>query len=98
MLHSVADSVYLNPNGMVEFLGMVAQVTFFTGLLEKLNIEPMIFYAGEFKSATEPFRLTSMSDENKEQINAILEDLYANFLMNVSESRVLTRLHYNPMP
>jgi protease IV len=87
LLHSVADTVYLNPNGMMEFLGMSAQITFYTGLLEKLNIEPMIFYAGEFKSATEPFRLKSISDENKEQLNAILEDLYANYLQNISSSR-----------
>jgi len=87
MLNSTADKVYLNPNGLMEFLGFSGEVMFFTGLFEKLNIEPMIFYAGEFKSATEPYRLKQMSEENKIQMSALIEDVYANYLSNISQNR-----------
>ena len=64
---SVANKVYCHPKGMFEWQGMSVEYTFFKNLIDKLEIKPQIFYAGKFKSATEPFRTTSMSDANKEQ-------------------------------
>lgn len=53
---TVADKVYCNPKGIVEWKGLSSTLVFFKGTLEKLDIKPQIFYAGKFKSATEPFR------------------------------------------
>ena len=52
---SVSDSIFLNPEGLVEFNGLSSNIPFFKGALEKLEIKPEIFRVGEFKSAVEPF-------------------------------------------
>ena len=54
-LSSAADRVYLNPNGMIEFNGLSAEVMFFKKMFDKLEIKPEVFRVGEFKSAIEPF-------------------------------------------
>src|SRR5437016_5345003 len=57
---SVADKIYCNPKGDVEWKGFATQMLFLKGTLQKLEIEPQIFYAGKFKSATEPLREEKM--------------------------------------
>ncbi|MDP9230785.1 MAG: S49 family peptidase, partial [Bacteroidota bacterium] len=64
---NVADKLYANPKGFVEWNGYSVDIAFLKGTLNKLDIEPQIFYAGKFKSATEPFRTDKMTDENKLQ-------------------------------
>ena len=82
-----ANKVYCNPAGGVEWDGFSYTATFFKGLLDKLEIEPQVFYAGKFKSATEPFRVTSMTDANRLQSSVFLNDFYSHFLMQVSATR-----------
>ncbi|RFM30693.1 signal peptide peptidase SppA [Chitinophaga silvisoli] len=84
---SVANKVYLHPKGGLDFNGFYSQVTFLKGLLEKLEIQPQIFYDGRFKSATEPLRETEMTPANRIQTNAYLGELYSNFLYNIGQSR-----------
>ena len=84
---TVADKVYCNPKGGVDWRGFSAQMVFLKGTLEKLEIEPQIFYAGKFKSATEPFREKQMTDANRLQTTELLFDLYNHFLETVSVSR-----------
>ncbi len=79
-LASAADAVYLNPTGMMELKGLATQLTFFKGTLDKLGIQPEIFYAGKFKSATEPFRAEKMSDANRMQLSALQSDIWSAFL------------------
>lgn len=79
-LASVADSVFLNPAGAMELKGLVSQLTFYKGTLEKLEVEPEIFYAGKFKSATEPFRADKISDANRIQITALQNDIWSEYL------------------
>lgn len=86
-LASVADKIYVNPVGVLEFKGYRTELAFFKNTLDRLEIEPQIFYAGKYKSATEPFRLEKMSEANREQINVLLTDLYGRFLKDISESR-----------
>lgn len=76
---SVADSVYLNPVGGFELKGFATILAFFKGTLEKLELKPEIFYAGKFKSATEPFRADKMSEPNREQIQAFQKDIWNEF-------------------
>ena len=84
---NVADKVYVNPKGYFDWMGFSTELLFLKGTLEKLNIEPQIFYAGKFKSATEIFRTDKMTDENKLQTSVWLGDLYAHFLIKTSETR-----------
>jgi protease-4 len=84
---TVADKIYCHPKGGVEFDGLSYNLYFLKGALDRLEIQPQIFYAGKFKSATEPLRATEMTDANRLQTNVLLGDLYATFLTAVSESR-----------
>lgn len=84
---SAADHFYANPVGGVEWLGFSADLLFIKGMLDKLGIVPQIFYAGKFKSATEPFRTTQMTPENKLQTTEWLGDMYQYFLLKAAQSR-----------
>lgn len=82
---SVADSVFINPMGSVDVKGLVTMIPFFKGTLDKLEITPEIFYCGKFKSATEPFRLNKMSEENREQTAALQQAIWTSYLEAFSE-------------
>ncbi|MCC7507322.1 MAG: signal peptide peptidase SppA [Saprospiraceae bacterium] len=84
---SVSDSILLNPVGMVDFRGLASTIMFYKGMLDKLDIEMKIFYAGKFKSATEPFRLDKMSDENRMQVREYLSGLYDVFIRDIAAGR-----------
>lgn len=82
-----ASHVYGQPGGAIEWVGYHIDVMFFKNLLDKLEVKPEIFYAGQFKSATEPFRLTKMSDANRLQYSAFLQSIYNSNLQSVSRHR-----------
>lgn len=84
---NVADKVYVNPKGFFDWGGFSSELLFLKGTLEKLDIQPQIFYAGKFKSATEPLRTDKMTPENRLQTTVWLGDLYAHFLSKASEAR-----------
>jgi protease-4 len=84
---SVADKVYLNPQGSIEWAGIAAQIPFFKGMFDKLGISAQVYYAGKFKSATEPFRRTEMSSENKVQVREYMEANYQMMLSDIAASR-----------
>jgi protease-4 len=86
---SIADKIYCHPQGGVEWAGFASNLIFLKGLLDKLEIKPQIFYAGKFKSATEPLRETQMTDANRLQTSVWLGDLYNHFLQAAAESRKL---------
>lgn len=84
---SVADKVYVNPLGDFRWQGFSVTLPFVKGMLDKLNIETQIFYAGKFKSATEIFRTTEMTPENREQTADWLGDIYGYFLQQTASVR-----------
>ncbi len=84
---SAADKIYVNPAGMFDWKGYAVSLAFVKGLLDKLKINPQIFYAGKFKSATEPLRATEMTPENELQTKEWLNDLYNYFLSKAAASR-----------
>ncbi len=84
---NTADQLYCHPQGGIEWGGFVSNLYFLKGLLDKLEIQPQIFYAGKFKSATEPLRETKMTDANRLQTSVWLGDLYSRFLEAASASR-----------
>jgi protease-4 len=86
-LASAADHITLHPVGTVDFRGFASYVPFFKGLLDKIGLDIQIYYAGNFKSATEPFRRTEMSPESKLQTREYLDDTYALYLNDIAEAR-----------
>jgi protease IV len=86
-LASVADSVLMSPQGAVDFRGYSSMVPFYKGLLDKLDVQMRIFYCGKYKSATEPFRLEKMSEENRLQTREYLKALNDILMHDIAESR-----------
>lgn len=86
-LASVADEVYLNPQGQMEFNGLTAQFMSFKKLLDKLEVKPQVFRVGEFKSAVEPFLFEQMSPENRLQMESLMASIQAELLSQISASR-----------
>ncbi|MBU3744473.1 MAG: signal peptide peptidase SppA [Sediminibacterium sp.] len=84
---SASDFIACHPQGGLEFSGMVSSLFFLKGMLEKLDIQPQIFYAGKFKSATEPFREYKMTDANRLQTSVWLGDLNQHMITAVAASR-----------
>ena len=96
-LASVADYICMYPEGGMELKGLNSTVPFFTNALKKMGIEPQVIRHGKFKSAVEPFMLTEMSDENREQIETYMGSIWEHFLKNVASDRKLTRDRLNEM-
>ena len=90
-LASVADKIYLNPEGELEFNGLTAEVSFFKRMFDKLEIKPEVFRVGEFKSAVEPFLLDKMSPENRLQLTEMINSIYGHVLDRVAEARKIPR-------
>lgn len=82
---TAADRVYCNPKGLLDWRGMASTLFFVKGALERLEIQPQIFYAGKFKSATEPLREYQMTEANRLQTSVYLNDMYSRILTAVSE-------------
>lgn len=89
-LASVADTIYLNPQGAIDFSGLHAELMFFKGAFEKLEIQPEIIRHGKFKSAVEPFMLDKMSDANREQTRSFLGSIWNEMLIGISEQRSIS--------
>ncbi len=79
VLNTTASKFFLNPLGECEFDGFAMQRQYMKGLYDKLGVNFKVFYVGEFKSATEGFRRTDMSPEDRIQRSALLEDINSAF-------------------
>ena len=86
---NIADKIYCNPKGGMEWKGLAAELLFLKGALQKLDIQPQIFYAGKFKSATEPLREDKMTDANRLQTTELLNDLFDRLLQETAVARKL---------
>jgi len=89
-LASAADSVFSAPVSPFEWNGFNTTVSFFSGTLEKLDVEPKVVRAGRFKSAVEPFLRDDLSDENRLQLTALLETQNREVKQAIATSRNLT--------
>ena len=86
-LGSVADKVYLHPDGAIEFKGFGAQLFFLKGTLEKLDIDMQVIRHGKYKSAVEIFTEDKMSDANREQYQEMISDIWGTVISEISSSR-----------
>ena len=89
-LASVADSLYLNPAGQMDWRGLAMQVMFYKGLLDKLGVEPQVFRHGTFKSAVEPYILNRMSPANRTQMETIANSIWGTLVNDIATSRNLS--------
>lgn len=89
-LATAADKVYLNPQGLIEFKGLSAEIMFYKGALEKLGVEPQVIRHGKFKSAVEPFILDKMSPENREQTFTFMRSIWDHVVKGISDERKIT--------
>lgn len=87
LLACAADRIVLMPAGMVGLTGLRAEVMFYRGLLDKLDIKADMYSVGKYKSAIEPFMRDSMSQAQREAMNAILDDLYAQQVEIIASGR-----------
>jgi len=94
-LATVADKVYLHPEGSIDFRGLNSELIFFKNMLEKVGVEPQVIRHGKYKSATEPFFLEQMSPENREQVLSYVSSIWNSVLKGISDSRGLTVNHIN---
>ena len=86
---SVADKIFLNPEGALDLHGMASQIMFYKHLFEKLDVEMQIVRGpnNRFKSAVEPYFLDKMSEANREQMDKLLNSIWGEILISISQSR-----------
>ena len=96
-LATVANKVYMNPEGTLDFRGIAGEVMFMKGLMEKLDVQIQVIRHGKFKSAVEPFILDKMSQANKEQTLTYINALWKQMLKGISETRGISEIQLNKL-
>jgi protease-4 len=86
-LNSVANPIYINPVGEMDFKGLSAEILFFKDFQEKSGIKMEVIRHGKYKSAVEPFLANEMSDANREQTTALLNSVWNSVVAEISKSR-----------
>mgnify|MGYP001491288198 CR=1 FL=1 len=94
-LASIANNIYLNPQGIIDLKGLSVGIMFYKGLLEKLDVDMQIIRHGKFKSAIEPFSLEKMSESNREQMTLFLNSIANNIMDSMAHQRGLTLSEVN---
>ncbi|WP_291135836.1 signal peptide peptidase SppA [Flavobacterium sp. UBA7663] len=94
-LNSVADQVYLNPMGEVDFKGLSSEIIYMKDLQEKSGVKMEVIRHGKYKSAVEPFLAQEMSPENREQMTVLLNSVWNTIVADISKSRKLSIAQLN---
>jgi protease-4 len=94
-LNSVADQVYLNPMGEVDFKGLSSEIIYMKDLQEKTGVKMEVIRHGKYKSAVEPFLAQEMSPENREQMTVLLNSVWNTIVADISKSRKLSVAQLN---
>lgn len=94
-LASVADEVYINPVGVIDFKGLATEVLYFKDLQEKSGIKMEVIRHGKYKSAVEPFLSNSMSEENRTQIKELITSIWDVIINDISVSREISPTDLN---
>ena len=89
-LASVADKVFINPQGVMDFKGLSSEVLYYKDLQEKSGVKMEVIRHGKYKSAVEPFLTNEMSDENRTQIKELLNSIWNQMLTDIGRSRKLS--------
>lgn len=94
-LNSVADTIYLNPLGEMDFKGLSSEVMFFKSLQEKTGVKLEVIRHGKYKSAVEPFISDEMSEANREQISSLLNSVWGGIVTDIAASRKISVAQLN---
>lgn len=94
-LNSVADSIFVNPMGKVDFKGIHAEFLYFKELQEKSGVNVEVVKHGEFKSAVEPFLNNEMSEASRTQFSEFFSSIWSEMLKDMSESRSIAEKRMN---
>ena len=86
-LNSVANTIYINPVGDLDFKGLSAEMMFFKDFQDKTGVKMEVIRHGKYKSAVEPFLDNKMSDANREQISELLNSVWNSLTADISKSR-----------
>lgn len=86
-LNSVANTIYINPVGDMDFKGLSSEIMFFKDLQDKSGVKMEVIRHGKYKSAVEPFLENKMSDANREQVTALLNSIWSSVAADISKSR-----------
>jgi len=86
-LSSVADSLFLNPVGAIDFRGLSTEILYFKDFEDKYGIKMEVVRHGKYKSAVEPFLENKMSDANREQTTSFLKSIWSEITEDISNSR-----------
>ncbi|MDR3129839.1 MAG: signal peptide peptidase SppA [Tannerellaceae bacterium] len=87
---SVADRLFLNPQGILELQGLSIHTLFYKGLSEKVGIDWETFKVGAYKGAVEPYILDKLSAANKAQLESYTASIWASIAKGIAQSRGLT--------
>ncbi len=94
-LSSVADSIYVNPVGEIEFKGLAGEILYFKDFQDKYGIKMEVIRHGKYKSAVEPFLTNKMSEANREQTTSFLTSIWGELVSDISESREISTERLN---
>ncbi|CAL2086343.1 Signal peptide peptidase SppA [Tenacibaculum dicentrarchi] len=86
-LSSVADSIFLNPVGAIDFKGLSTEILYYKDFEDKFGVKMEVIRHGKYKSAVEPYLLNEMSDANREQTTSLLKSIWSEITADVSKSR-----------
>lgn len=86
-LNSVADQIYLNPVGELDFKGLASEVIYMKDLQEKSGVKFEVIRHGKYKSAVEPYLAQEMSAENREQLTVLLQSIWETVVTDIAASR-----------
>jgi len=94
---TACDEIILPPSQSLDLIGLLTEVIYFKGVLDKLEIKPEFLQVGKYKSAAEPFTRDSMSEEHREALNAILDDIFHELIQAISQGRNLPSEKVKPL-
>lgn len=94
-LNSVANTIYINPAGDMDFKGLSSEIMFFKDLQDKSGVKMEVIRHGKYKSAVEPFLDNKMSDANREQVTALLNSIWSSVAADISKSRNISVAQLN---
>ncbi len=94
-LNSVANTIYINPIGELDFKGLSAEIMFYKDFEEKSGLKMEVIRHGKYKSAVEPFLENKMSDANREQTTQLLNSIWESVVTDIAKSRKITPVRLN---
>jgi len=94
-LASVADSIFINPVGVLDFKGLSTEVLYYKDLQEKSGVKMEVIRHGKYKSAVEPYLENNMSEANRAQLSALLQSLWSSMVADISRTRSISESNLN---